>query len=96
MHEPARSATTAVSLPPASERLDIENSETAPIVPWECLTPELGDIRFNGGKEEGDATLVHGITVALPGSVGPGARAATSLLDGYPRAAKCSLSDSPR
>src|SRR5918992_4689062 len=30
MHEPARLATTAVSLPAASERLDIENSETAP------------------------------------------------------------------
>src|SRR5918992_3064139 len=30
MHEPARLAGTAVSLPPASERLDIENSETAP------------------------------------------------------------------
>jgi hypothetical protein len=30
MHEPARLATTAVSLPLASERLDIESSETAP------------------------------------------------------------------
>jgi hypothetical protein len=32
MHEPARLATTAVSLPPASERLNMANSETAPIV----------------------------------------------------------------
>jgi hypothetical protein len=30
MHEPARFATTAVSLPPASERLNIANSGTAP------------------------------------------------------------------
>ena len=30
MHEPARLATTTVSLPLASERLDIANSETAP------------------------------------------------------------------
>lgn len=64
------------------------------LVPRERLTPELGDIRFNGERRR--ATLVHGITVALPGSVGPGARAATSLLDGYPRAVKCSLSDSSR
>ena len=30
MHEAARLATRRVSLPPASKRLDIENSETAP------------------------------------------------------------------
>jgi hypothetical protein len=41
MHEPARLATTAVSLPPASERLNVANSETAPNRGMKIMLGEL-------------------------------------------------------
>jgi hypothetical protein len=52
MHEPARLATTAVSLPPASERLDIANFETAPNRPRQATRPGPGD---SSVSREGEA-----------------------------------------
>ena len=51
MHEPARLATTAVSLPAASERLDIENSGTAPSRPLRARQTSLECAR-NGAQAE--------------------------------------------
>src|SRR5919109_4572929 len=51
MHEPARLAKTTVWLPPASERLDIENSDTAPSRPKQRRDPPRRWLLLAQGKQ---------------------------------------------
>src|SRR5687767_14157851 len=60
MNEPAGLATTAVSLPQASERLDIENSETAPNRPQQEPTGSRRDCRVHANATLSAATDLGG------------------------------------